>query len=601
MAPRIANEISPNSGAISSFSWVKLKKTSHKPRASTMPASMERRVATVERFEIFIFIPTIQTLSVSAAFTTSVGRHILNAMPSNKGKLPLSVTHPELAKEADGWDPAAISFGSKQIKKWKCSLGHTWEASVGRRAARSQNCPFCSGTRPLLGFNDLSTTHPDIANEAYGWDPTEVTKGSSKEKDWKCASGHIYQATTNSRTRKLTGCPFCAGQKILKGFNDLLTKSPVLASEADGWDPSETFFRSSARLSWKCNQGHIWKVSAANRVFAKSGCPYCSGKKVLTGYNDLSTLFPDLASQANGWDPSKVSLNSHEKFSWKCNCGFVWLTSPNHRVFASRAGKSENQVYGCPSCAGRILFPGVNDLAALHPEIAKQAFGWDPATEFPVSKKSKTWRCSLGHTWNATISNRTGRGSQCAICTGKQVLAGFNDLQTLFPEIAAQLVDYDPATVLAGTRRKYKWLCPNLHNWVATVSSRTSGGNGCPTCANSGFDPNDEGFLYFLIHPHWEMLQIGITNVPKRRMRTHSQLGWEIIELRGPMDGHLTRSWETAILRMLKAKGADLSNAKIAGKFDGFSEAWSKSTFEVKSIEELMKLTEEFEESKLGD
>jgi hypothetical protein len=65
--------------------------------------------------------------------------------------------------------------------------------------------------------------------------------------------------------------------------------------------------------------------------------------------------------------------------------------------------------------------------------------------------------------------------------------------------------------------------------------------------------------------------------------------------MRGPMDGHLTQQWETAILRMLKAKGADLSNAKIAGKFDGYSEAWSKSTFEVKSIKELMRMTEEFE------
>jgi hypothetical protein len=61
------------------------------------------------------------------------------------------------------------------------------------------------------------------------------------------------------------------------------------------------------------------------------------------------------------------------------------------------------------------------------------------------------------------------------------------------------------------------------------------------------------------------------------------------------MDGQLTQRWETAILRMLKAKGADLSNPNIAGKFDGYSEAWSKSTFEAKSIKELMRLTEEFE------
>jgi hypothetical protein len=61
------------------------------------------------------------------------------------------------------------------------------------------------------------------------------------------------------------------------------------------------------------------------------------------------------------------------------------------------------------------------------------------------------------------------------------------------------------------------------------------------------------------------------------------------------MDGHLTQQWETAILRMLQANGADLSNENIAGKFDGYSEAWSKSKFEAISIKELMRITEEFE------
>ena len=96
----------------------------------------------------------------------------------------------------------------------------------------------------------------------------------------------------------------------------------------------------------------------------------------------------------------------------------------------------------------------------------------------------------------------------------------------------------------------------------------------------------------------WEMFQIGITNHPKVRLKTHKILGWQLLELRGPMDGHLTQQWETAILRMLKAKGADLSNKEIAGKFDGYSEAWSKSTFPVKSIKDLMQMTEEFEEEK---
>jgi len=94
------------------------------------------------------------------------------------------------------------------------------------------------------------------------------------------------------------------------------------------------------------------------------------------------------------------------------------------------------------------------------------------------------------------------------------------------------------------------------------------------------------------------MLQVGITNFPEQRLSMHRKSGWQLIDLRGPMAGELVREWETSILRMLKNTGADLANENIAGKFDGYSEAWSKSTFTVKTIKELMQLTEEFEEGK---
>ena len=92
------------------------------------------------------------------------------------------------------------------------------------------------------------------------------------------------------------------------------------------------------------------------------------------------------------------------------------------------------------------------------------------------------------------------------------------------------------------------------------------------------------------------MLQIGITNFPEKRTNTHKKLGWEVVEIRGPMDGHLTQQWETAILQMLKSKGADLANKAIVGKFDGYSEAWSTSKFKADSIKQLMHLTDGFEE-----
>jgi hypothetical protein len=173
---------------------------------------------------------------------------------------------------------------------------------------------------------------------------------------------------------------------------------------------------------------------------------------------------------------------------------------------------------------------------------------------------------------------------------------GENDLKTTHPQIAREAFQWDPTTVTAGSMAKKKWRCSNNleHIWSAATNNRVRV-SGCPNCANSGYDQTTPGYLYFLSHPELLMYQIGISNFPEQRILKHQKKGWELIEVRGPLDGNLAVDWETAILRMLKAKGADLSNDKIAGKFDGYSEAWSKSTFEVKSIKELMRLTEEFE------
>ena len=61
------------------------------------------------------------------------------------------------------------------------------------------------------------------------------------------------------------------------------------------------------------------------------------------GINDLETVFPEIAKEANGWDPSKVIAgHGHQKLSWKCKKGHVWET---------RCEKRTNRGQGCPICA----------------------------------------------------------------------------------------------------------------------------------------------------------------------------------------------------------------------------------------------------------
>lgn len=503
------------------------------------------------------------------------------------GTNDLRTFFPEIAAEADGWDPTKVTSRSGKKLSWICKYGHKFDAIVSDRTSRGSACPVCSGRKILVGFNDLQSTHPELAAQANGWDPTSVTYGSGQSKEWKCSEGHIWPATLASRTNMNSGCPFCSGNQVIKGENDLATTHPHVADELLELDPREFSFGSHQQAKWRCEAQHEYEmtIQARSKVLK---CPICSGARVLAGFNDLKTTHPDIAVLADGWDPTTLSSGSNKECNWVCSKKHKW-TAPVYSL--------TGQGTRCPICSGQQFQRGYNDLSTTYLEIAKEAFGWDPNEIGPSSDKRLQWKCPLGHLYEAYVYNRTFRGDQCSICSGKQVLLGFNDLATTNPEVAAQAVGWDPTTVTAGSNIKFLWRCEEGHEWQTTVNSRAgSHSTGCPSCAKTGFDPNEDGWLYFLNHESWELFQIGITNDPDRRTGQHKKLGWEVLEIRGPMDGHLAQQLETAILRMLKAKGADLSNANIAGKFDGYSEAWSKSTFGAKSIKELMRLTEEFEE-----
>ncbi len=559
-------------------------------------------------------------------------------------KPSLAETHPDLAAQADGWDPNTVVAGSGRKVLWKCKFHHNWTARPADRIT-GKGCPVCTNKSVLVGFNDLATTNPELAAQADGWDPTTLTSGSSKKVRWKCKLDHSWETTVDSRNKRGSGCPICVNKSILVGFNDLATTNPGLSAQADGWDPTTVTEGSGKRLDWRCPEGHKWEASVKDRK--KAGCPYCSGREVVVGTNDLSSLFPELAQEADGWNPKEIHAASHKKMPWKCDLGHSWSANVDNR--------SKNQA-GCPFCSGNTVLVGFNDLETLRPDIAKELVGTDPSKMSIGSNRKCKWKCSLGHEWLASVKSRS-RGQGCPICSGNEVLIGFNDLATTHPEVAAQLVDKNTSKLSRGTHKKCKWKCAEGHTWMASVNSRTNGwrgtitgcpicankeiligyndlatthpellseidgwdakkftfgspakkswicheghkwttainvrtsGRSCPTCSKSGFDPNRQGFLYFLDHFDLQMFQIGITSYPQHRLDDHKRGGWEVIELRGPMDGHLTQKLENDCLHALEKRGAILGHKAGIEKFDGYSEAWTKSSLNVTSIKQIL-------------
>lgn len=255
--------------------------------------------------------------------------------------------------------PDSIPFGSNKKVWWKCTEGHEWQAMIKSRCVGC-GCPVCSNRIVEKGTNDLATTHPGIASEWHptkngNQKPTDVFAGSRKKYWWICNRGHEWTAAVRSRTTG-TGCPYCNGKKVKKGYNDLPSLFPELAEE---WlaeknyplKPENVTPYSNKKVWWRCRHGHEWQAVISARTNENSGCPYCSGKTVLKGFNDLETLFPSIAAEwhptLNGkLTPDMVTAGSHMRVWWKCSDGHEW------RAFIfSRTGAKK---HGCPYCAGRV-------------------------------------------------------------------------------------------------------------------------------------------------------------------------------------------------------------------------------------------------------
>lgn len=336
-----------------------------------------------------------------------------------------------------------ITCGTSYMAHWTCP--HCGEDFVRRVSHmldyHSPTCPNCSeilcknpprtivkGIKKVSDFPEVLKDWDYIKNS---YNPTELAAGHNKSVFWKC---HICGAewTTSPNHRcygDKNGCPSCADkQRRATWVNTALSKSGSLAELypeiAKEWDylknkdaPDRVLPHSNKGYWWTCPKGHSYKSTVSHRTERGSGCPYCSSKIVLPGFNDLSTLYPELLSW---WDynnnkiaPSDIFPNSNKKYHWICPKGHKFETTACSIV----RGR------GCPVCAGKKVLCGYNDLASQNPELAAE---WHPtkngtATPETVTQKSNKafwWKCHIcSYEWRAPVNARNVNG--CPNCSKK--------------------------------------------------------------------------------------------------------------------------------------------------------------------------------------
>lgn len=110
-----------------------------------------------------------------------------------------------------------------------------------------------------------------------------------------------------------------------KCYNSIAFVLPELLAE---WDydkniisPECVTFRSHKLIWWKCKEGHSWQARPLNRA-NNNGCPYCANRKLLKGFNDFKTLYPNLIKywdkEKNILKPTEILGKSNQEIWWKC-------------------------------------------------------------------------------------------------------------------------------------------------------------------------------------------------------------------------------------------------------------------------------------------
>lgn len=269
----------------------------------------------------------------------------------------LATTRPDLVCDwhpsANGdLTPAAVVAGSTIRVWWQCHVCQfEWATKVCARALSNTGCSSCAGTVTVAGVNTLAVVSPTAAamwvpSLNNGLTADQVHSGTNKRYTWRCPRGHAWVAPVNrmvsahnnqplGRHLSTTGCPVCG-----TSHNQHLTPRGTIAQEyphlVTEWDfsrndpnvtPDTVTAGSDRKIWWLCSLGHSWQAQAKSRCSRGLGCPYCSHRRVLPGYNDLATLDPALAAC---WHPTLNDTLTPEMVTPRSSKSVYWLCPQGH-------------------------------------------------------------------------------------------------------------------------------------------------------------------------------------------------------------------------------------------------------------------------------
>ena len=451
------------------------------------------------------------------------------------------IDNPNLMAEWDweknnliGLDPAKLSYGSGKKAFWICKEGHSWSTAIYGRSS-GNGCPTCSyrnrgnsiRVTKNVGKKTFAEEHPDLLIE---WDhdrnittsPYDVTSHSSYRVWWKCQKGHSWQAPINNRTSGNNGCPFCSNQRVLVGFNDLLSQNYPFISEwnyeRNDIQPSELYYGSTKKIWWKCSVcAHEWQATIRHRKNG-SGCPKCA--------REMQSSFPEQAIYFYIKKHFPLSINGYKDILSKISEIDIYI--PELKIGIEYDGKyyhsTEKQhtkdlrKYKTLKTNGIILIRVVERLdnfATAPQDICDYSVDFTYTSDYRYLSKAIIEIFAL-------INEISNAGIECDIDIDNDKVGIYeqyftyrksNTLQSKFPLIASEWHptkngSITPSHISPVTAKKFWFICPKGHEYESRVSDRTNNNSGCPYCSNQkvleGF--NDLATTHPVLLLEWDYL-----------------------------------------------------------------------------------------------
>ena len=132
------------------------------------------------------------------------------------------------------------------------------------------------------------------------------------------------------------------------------------------------------------------------------------------------------------------------------------------------------------------------NLAYQYPDIAKEYSSKNP---IPVDKifisdtSTVEWVCTTcNNSFNTSTHHRVYNKTKCPYCVGNLAVPGKNDIVTLLPGYAAEIIslsEYDKKNTLPYSSKIVTWRCTKCkHQWKSSINKRTLSKTGCAKCGH---------------------------------------------------------------------------------------------------------------------